>query len=60
MIHHLILVSEEPDIRIESGLLRHAERKVALKVLGSVQCFASRGRWSQQSLGALSEQCPCF
>ncbi len=58
MIHHLILVSEEPDIHIESGLLCHSKQRVALRVLGSVQCFASCGRWSQQSLGALSEQCP--
>lgn len=57
MIHHLILVSEEPDIHIESGMLCHAKQRVALRALGSVQCFASRGRWSQQSLQSLSEQC---
>lgn len=58
MIHHLILISEDPDFYVESGMLRHGEKKIALQVLGSVQCFASRAHWSQQSLNALSLQCP--
>lgn len=58
MIHHLILLQEEADLHAEHGMLRHGEEKVAFSVLGSVQCFASRARWSQQSLNALSEQCP--
>ncbi len=58
MIHHLVLLGEDADFRVESGMLRCADKKVAVKVLGSIQCFASRAHWSQQSLNMLSEQCP--
>lgn len=58
MIHHLILMQEDVDFRIESGRLISGEKKIALSVLGSIQCFASRAKWSQQALEALAQQCP--
>lgn len=58
MIHHLILTGEEADFRLQSGILQSGDKKVALQVLGSVQCLAVHARWSQSALTALAQQCP--
>ncbi len=59
MIHHLILLnSEQPELRIQQGKLISGSRRIALDVLGSVQCFATHARWTQSALEALSRQCP--
>lgn len=58
MIHHLILLSEEQDVGISRGKLVSGEKKIALDVLGSVQSFSFRTRWSQAALEAVSAQCP--
>lgn len=58
MIHHLILMEEECALSIQDGMLKSGDKKIALSVLGSVQCFASRGTWSTHCLSALAEQCP--
>lgn len=58
MIHHLILTGEDADFRLQDGLLQSGEKKVALQVLGSVQCLAVHARWSQSALTALAQQCP--
>lgn len=47
MIHHLILMNESADLRIRDGILYNGENKIALQVLGSLQCLASHARWSQ-------------
>lgn len=58
MIHHLVLLDEEQDLHLERGLLNSGSRRIAVETLGSLQCFASRVRWSQSALEALSIQCP--
>jgi hypothetical protein len=44
MIHHLILLSEAQDLRVESGRLILGEKKIAVHTLGSVQCLATSCR----------------
>lgn len=58
MIHHLILLDDEADVHLSHGKLISGPSKIALDVLGSVQCFSSRARWSQAALEALAAQCP--
>lgn len=58
MIHHLILTGEDADFRLQDGILQSGSKKVALQVLGSVQCLAVHARWSQRALTALAQQCP--
>ena len=58
MIHHLILLDDEADVHLAQGKLINGASKVALAVLGSVQCFSSKARWSQAALEALASQCP--
>ncbi|MGQ9636144.1 MAG: CRISPR-associated endonuclease Cas1 [Bryobacteraceae bacterium] len=58
MIHHLILVSESPDLRVESDHLVSGDKRLAIAALGSVQCFSNRARWSQTALERLTSQCP--
>lgn len=58
MIHHLILAGESGEMHVSDGMLCCGEKKVAIQVLGSVQCLASQMKWSQASLTALSLQCP--
>lgn len=58
MIHHLILLDDEADVHVAQGKLINGKSKVALDVLGSVQCFSTRARWSQTALEALATQCP--
>lgn len=45
-------------MQLQQGRVISSGRKIALEVLGSVQCFASKARWSQSALEALSSQCP--
>lgn len=49
---------EEPELKVHQGKLISGSRKIAVDVLGSVQCFSSRARWSQSALEALTSQCP--
>lgn len=58
MIHHLILLDDQADVHVAQGKLVNGQSKVALEVLGSVQCFSSKARWSQAALEALASQCP--
>lgn len=58
MIHHLILMHESADLHLKDGLLVCGEKKIALQVLGSLQCLASHARWSQAALCAVAQQCP--
>lgn len=58
MIHHLILMHEQADLQLKDGLLCCGEHKIALQVLGSLQCLASHARWSQAALCAVAQQCP--
>ena len=58
MIHHLILVQENPDLHVQNGKLISGSNKIAVETLGSVQCFASKARWTQSALEALATQCP--
>ena len=60
MIHHLILANDAGlDLHVRSGKLISGDKRIALDVLGSVQCFAARARWTQTALESLSGQCPC-
>jgi hypothetical protein len=54
MIHHLILLDDEADVHVAQGKLINGKSKVAVDVLGSVQCFFSKARWSQAALEALA------
>lgn len=58
MIHHMILVDEAADIHVKRGMLVSGSRRVALDVLGSVQSFAARARWSCAALQEVAIQCP--
>lgn len=58
MIHHLILMDESADLHLRDGLLVSGEKKIAIQVLGSLQCLASHARWSQAALCAVAQQCP--
>ncbi len=58
MIHHLILLSEECELKLAQGKLISGSEKIALDVLGSVQSFSTRSRWTQTALEAVSAQCP--
>jgi CRISPR-associated endonuclease Cas1 len=58
MIHHLIQLSDEADFHLAQGKLISGSHKIAIAVLGSVQCFAVAARWSQSALEALASQCP--
>ncbi len=58
MIHHLILADTAGDVRLKEGMLCCGEKRIALQVLGSVQCLSSRIHWSQSALCALAQQCP--
>ncbi len=58
MIHHLILLGENADLSLRDGMLKNGDLKVALSVLGSVQCFSSQGRWTCRVLSELARQCP--
>ncbi len=53
-----MLLDEEQDLRVERGLLFSGSRRIAVETLGSLQCFATRVRWSQTALEVLSAQCP--
>lgn len=59
MIHHLILSGQgSPELNLSEGILQSGERRIALQVLGSVQCFSREARWTQHSLCRLAQQCP--
>lgn len=58
MIHHLILARENVNLRLADGMLVSGDKRIALQVLGSVQCLAARADWSQQALIAAAQQCP--
>lgn len=58
MIHHLILSSEDVELRLRQGILYSGTQKIALDVLASIQCFSMSSKWSQQALCALAQQCP--
>lgn len=58
MIHHLILLSDDLELEARAGHLVAGGRRIAIDTLASVQCFASRARWTQSALECLSEQCP--
>ena len=58
MVHHLILASEDQDLRVEYGKLISGKKKIAVETLGSIQCLASRCRWTQSALESLTSQCP--
>jgi CRISPR-associated endonuclease Cas1 len=58
MIHHLILLSEKQDLRIESGQLKSGDLSIAVDTLGSIQCLSDACRWTQSSLVAIANQCP--
>ena len=58
MIHHLILAGEGGEMHISEGMLCCGQNRVALQVLGSVQCLSPQMKWSQAALAALSLQCP--
>lgn len=58
MIQHLILAGEDANFSVQDGMLSNEQHKIALMTLGSVQCLATRARWSQQALCALAQQCP--
>ena len=58
MIHHLVLAGEAAEFSLKDGMLISGANKVALQVLGSVQCLAPHAKWSQPALCALSRQCP--
>ena len=58
MIHHLILLSDHPDLHVQSGRLLSGSNKIAVETLGSVQCFSAQTRWSQSALESLATQCP--
>jgi CRISPR-associated endonuclease Cas1 len=51
-------MEEELELSVANGRLISGSNKLALEALGSVQCFASRARWSQTALEALASQCP--
>lgn len=58
MIHHLILMNETADLHLRDGMLASGEKRIALQVLGSIQCLASHARWSQAALCSIAQQCP--
>ena len=58
MIHHLVLMNESADLHLKDGLLICGDKKIAVQVLGSLQCLASHARWSQAALCAVAQQCP--
>lgn len=58
MIHHLVMMGENADFSLKDGILTNGTNKIALQVLGSVQCLTPHARWSQHCLCALSRQCP--
>lgn len=58
MVHHLILLNEDRDVALRDGRLVSGAERIAVDVLGSVQSFSSRTRWTQAALEALSSQCP--
>lgn len=59
MIHHLILSHQEgPELHLRDGILQSGDNRIALQVLGSLQCFSRQARWSQHSLCQLAQQCP--
>ena len=58
MIHHLILMNEHADMHLKDGMLHCGDKKIALQVLGSLQCLASHARWSQAALCTVAQQCP--
>jgi len=58
MIHHLILVSESPELHVQNGRLISGSNKIAVETLGSIQCFATQARWTQTALESLANQCP--
>ncbi len=58
MIHHLILADADGEMRLKEGMLCCGGKRVALQVLGSLQCLSARLHWSQSALCALAQQCP--
>ncbi len=58
MIHHLILLSENLELETRAGQLIAGGKRIAIDTLASVQCFASRAKWSQSALESLCDQCP--
>ena len=58
MIQHLILLDEAPELTLRNGQLVSTGRRIAVDVLGSIQCFSTRARWTQSALEAVSTQCP--
>lgn len=58
MIHHLIVAGEDISLHVERGLLVSGKRRIAIDVLGSVQCFAVRCNWSSAALQQVGSQCP--
>jgi CRISPR-associated endonuclease Cas1 len=45
-------------VQVQHGKLISCGKKIALDVLGSVQCFSTKARWSQSALEGLASQCP--
>ncbi len=58
MIHHLILLTEHADFRVENSHLIAGGNKIALSTLGSIQCFSQQASWSQHALETIATQCP--
>lgn len=49
---------DNAELRLIDGKLISGNNSVALRVLGSVQSFASHATWSQATLCSLAQQCP--
>ena len=51
-------MNEQAELHLKDGMLQCGDKKIALQVLGSLQCLASQARWSQAALCAIAQQCP--
>lgn len=58
MIHHLILMQDSAKLHLHDGMLVNGENRIAIQVLGSIQCLASGASWSQTALCEVAHQCP--
>jgi len=58
VIHHLIILTDQQDLRVESGKLISGSKKIAIDTLGTIQCLSSQCRWTQSALDVLTTQCP--
>jgi len=57
-VKHLVISTDDASLSLRDGTIVSSERKIAIDILASVQCFGRQTVWTQALLNTLAGQCP--